>query len=270
MSAPPPSRPRPKPDHLGPEYGAQFADPSVVAAYHHRPPYPAAVFDVLAGLIVDEPRAVLDVGTGTGELACGLVGRVDRVDAIDPSPGMIAKGRALPGGDHPTLTWILGRAEDAPLRPPYALITAGASLHWMDWKIVLPRFRDALTPGGVLAVVDQREGPYPWDEPVLDVIRRCSTNLKFRPYNLIAELEARGLFLIVGRQLTEPAPYERTVEEYIDSFHARNGLSRDRLDPAVAADFDREVTEFVAPHASGGRLRLQVAGHVVWGMPAPE
>ena len=259
----------PKPDHLGPEYAAQFADPSVVAAYHHRPPYPAAVLDILAELVVDEPRVVLDVGTGTGEIARGLVGRVERVDAMDPSPGMIAKGRNLPGGDHPKLSWILGYAEDTPLRPPYALITAGASLHWMEWEVVLPRFRDALTPGGVLAIVDQREGPYPWDETVLGVIRRCSTNRRYRPYDPIAELEARGLFRVVGRQLTEPVLYERTTEEYVESFHARNGLSRDRLDPDVAAEFDREVTALVVPHALAGGLRLHVAGHVGWGLPAP-
>ncbi len=41
----------PKPDHLGPDYAAQFQDRSVVAAYHHRPPYPAAVFDRLLDLL---------------------------------------------------------------------------------------------------------------------------------------------------------------------------------------------------------------------------
>ncbi len=46
----------PKPKHLGPEYAAQFADRSVVTAYRHRPPYPAEVFDVLAGLIAATPH----------------------------------------------------------------------------------------------------------------------------------------------------------------------------------------------------------------------
>lgn len=30
----------PKPSHLGPQYAAQFQDPSVVSVYHHRPPVP--------------------------------------------------------------------------------------------------------------------------------------------------------------------------------------------------------------------------------------
>jgi SAM-dependent methyltransferase len=258
-----------KPDHLGPEYGAQFSDPSVVAAYHQRPPYPAELFDILVGLIAREPRTVLDVGTGSGEIARRLAPRVARVDAVDPSPGMIAAGRALPGGDHPNLTWIEGYAEDAPLRPPYGLITAAQSLHWMEWAVVLPRFRDALTPAGVLAIVGQRELPQPWDAEVLGVIQRYSTNLRYRPYNLISELESRGLFRSVGRRATAPHPFERDVAGYVESFHARNGLSRDRMTAAAASAFDRAVTDLVAPHARDGRIKLAVSGEVDWGIPAP-
>ena len=101
----------PKPKHLGPEYAAQFADRSVVAAYRHRPPYPAEVFEVLAGLIAATPyttRAVLDAGCGTGDVARNLVSRVDRLDAVDPSAAMLEAGRPLPGrrggrGPHPAV-----------------------------------------------------------------------------------------------------------------------------------------------------------------------
>ncbi|MGH2560279.1 MAG: class I SAM-dependent methyltransferase, partial [Thermomicrobiales bacterium] len=149
----------PKPDHLAPKYGAQFQDASVVAAYHHRPHYPAPIFDLLTGLIADEPRVVLDIGTGPGAIARELAARVERVDAVDPSRGMIEQGRALPGGDRPNLVWIEGYAEDAPLNPPYALITAGQSLHWMEWAVVMPRFRDLLTPNGVLAIAGNGAQP---------------------------------------------------------------------------------------------------------------
>lgn len=123
---------RPKPDHLGPEYGAPFADAQVVTTYRHRPPYPDGVFAILTSLIVDEPRAVLDAGAGRGEIARALARRVARVDAVEPAAGMIAQGRLSPGGDQPNLTWVEGFAEDAPLHPPYALIVAAQSLHWMD------------------------------------------------------------------------------------------------------------------------------------------
>lgn len=257
----------PKPDHLGREYAEQFHDASVVAAYHHRPPYPDEVFEILFGLIADEPRAVLDVGTGSGAIARALAPRVARVDAVDPSRGMIEKGRGLPGGDHPHLVWIEGYAEDAPLAPPYALITAGASLHWMDWPVVMPRFRDALTPRGVLAMIDPPWLPNPWDDGVLAAINRYSTNRRYRPYDLIDELELRGLFRVLGRQRAAPAPFRQPVADYVESIHSQNGFSRDRMSPENAAAFDREVTRLVSPHAEDGVLTLQVGGEVIWGLP---
>jgi hypothetical protein len=54
----------PKPKHFGPEYALRFKDRSVADAYHLRVPYPAEVFSILSGLIVDESPTVLDVGLG--------------------------------------------------------------------------------------------------------------------------------------------------------------------------------------------------------------
>src|SRR5438876_1056721 len=96
-----------KPRGLGREYAEQFCDASVAAAYRHRPPYPRELFNILVRLIPDEdqPAIVLDVGCGRGEVARELAARarVERVDAIDLSPAMIERGRALAGGDHPRL-----------------------------------------------------------------------------------------------------------------------------------------------------------------------
>jgi hypothetical protein len=39
--------------------------------------------------------------------------------------------------------WITGTAGTAPLRGPYALVTAGASLHWMSWRPTLTRLAAA-------------------------------------------------------------------------------------------------------------------------------
>ena len=257
----------PKPDHLGPEYAAQFADPSIVAAYHLRPPYLDEVFDVLTGMIADRPRNVLDAGTGTGEIARSLAPRVDRVDAVDPSPEMIAKGRALPGGGAPNLRWLQGMAETVDLFPPYALIVAAASLHWMDWEVVLPRFRDLLTPRGVLAVVEDHEEPPPWAEPLRQLIATFSTNRAYRPYNLILELESRGLVRWLGRHETPVGSFCQPVDDYVESFHARNGFSRDRMRPGRASEFDRELQSLVTPFAVDGIITLHRTNAIVWGPP---
>lgn len=72
-----------KPGHLGLKYAEQFKDSSIVAVYHYRHPYPDEAIDQLLALITDEPRIVLDVGCGTGDLCRRLASAVERVDAVD-------------------------------------------------------------------------------------------------------------------------------------------------------------------------------------------
>ena len=91
---------QPKPEHFGDYYAETFKDHQVVDAYRFRPPYPDEVFEILAHLITDEPRAVLDVGTGTGDIARRLAGVARRVDAVDFSQFMIERGKQLLNGDH--------------------------------------------------------------------------------------------------------------------------------------------------------------------------
>jgi SAM-dependent methyltransferase len=258
---------QPKPAHLGEVYAAQFSDASVVAAYRERPPYPAATFPMLAGLIASTPRFVLDVGCGTGDIARGLVPFVDRIDAVDRSEPMIDLGRSLPTGDDPRLRWIVGQVESVELSPPYALVTAGESLHWMDWAIVLPRFAEVLAPGGVLAMVGRQNAPEPWSAALGAIIDRYSTNREYQPYDLTEELTRRGLFTVQGTQTTPPDLVRQPIANYVESFHSRNGFSRDRMTPEQAAGFDEEVTRLVTPFAPDGVIELQVSTRIIYGLP---
>ena len=258
---------RPKPKHLGADYAAVFGDQSVVAAYHYRPTYPAELFPILGGLISDEPRVVLDVGCGTGDVARHLTEFVERVDALDISAAMIETGKAQAGGNSPRLRWQLGRAEDAPLEPPYALITAGQSLHWMDWELVMPRLARMLTPRGYLAILHVDQAPNPWDADLRPLFPHFSTNKDFQPYDLLKELTTRHLFMPVGEQHTAAYSFVQPIEEYVESFHARNGLSRGRMSQEAAAEFDEAVRGLVTPFASDDRVELRIRGEVVWGLP---
>lgn len=256
-----------KPDHLAPEYGAQFQDNSVVEAYHLRQPYPAQVFDILAGLVQGEPRRVLDVGAGSGNIARYLVERVEQVDAVDISRNMIEKGKTLPNGDNSRLRWVFGRAEDAPLDPPYGLITAGESLHWMDWNVVLPRFCDLLVPGGYLAIITHDTMIDHWFDVLREIIPRYSTNKKYQPFDMIEAFEQHGLFQVVDKQTTKPVPFTQSVDDYVESYHSRNGFSRERMEPAQAAAFDREAREILLKSNPDGIMPLDVVATIVWGLP---
>jgi len=260
-----------KPSFLGPRYASVFEDPAVVASYHTRPPYPEEVFDLLAELLAGRPGPVLDLGCGTGIIARRLVslaGLVERVDALDVSSAMLAEGRRLPEGDHPDLRWILGRAEDAPLQPPYTLATAAASLHWMDWAVVLPRLHDLLALNGVLVIVVDNSLPTPWQAELLPTLARYSTNQEYRlGFDLVAALQERGLFDLHQRRRTEPVPFQQPLETYIESFHARSGFSCDRMTPSAIAEFDEAVRAVVSRY--GDPVELQILADIAWGRPRP-
>lgn len=259
---------RRKPAHLTPENAARFQHQSVVDLYPLRVPYPDQLFPVLAGLIQDTPRVVLDVGTGTGDLARRLAAREDiaRVDAVDPSAAMLERARSLPGGESTRVHWIAGTAEDAPLNPPYALVTAGESLHWMDWERVLPRLRANGTPNSVVAIVHRLDGDVPWKDELMPIIQRYSTmTYQYEEFDLIAELEARGLFQKLGEHETARRLFTQPVEDYIASFHSRSSLSRAALAPEAAAGFDDALRALLAERCPDGVVRFEVAAGVVWG-----
>src|SRR5262245_60349860 len=232
----------PKHKQWSAQYASIFKDASVVQAYQHRPPYPPQTLAILAGLIPSTaPRVVLDAGCGTGFVARPLAQYVDRIDGVDISEAMIAAGKGLPGGDDQRLRWICGPIETAAVDPPYGLIVAAASLHWMEWDVVLSRFGAWLVSEGYLAIVEDVTLPNLWDAEIGPVLAHHSMNKDFQPYTTLTvaqELQQRGLFRQVGMQTTDPAPFQQPIDEWIESFHARNGFSRDRMDLGAAQECD--------------------------------
>jgi SAM-dependent methyltransferase len=265
----------PKPSHLSGEYGAWFKDPLVAAAYPLRPPYPTALIRALADLASDGPRVVLDVGCGTGDLARRLAPLVERVDAVDFSSAMIERGRRLAGGDAANLRWILGAVEEAPLGAGYALVTAGESLHWMDWDVVLPRFAEVLAGNGVLAIASRSwDGPPVMRERLLPIIERYSPVRDYRPYDLVQELASRRLFEQLGERRFEPESWLPTIDEYLECRHSQRGLSRTHMGREAVLAFDlatRRALEDLCQEGviarSEGRLQLAVEGWLTWGKP---
>ncbi len=257
-----------KPKHLDSKYAEMFKHRSVSEAYVYRPPYPIQTFEILNTLIGKKPGRVLDVGCGTGNIARHLVDFMHHIDAIDFSESMIAVGKSLPNGNHPNIHWIRSSMEEALLIGQYDLITAGASLHWMDWNIVLPKFKGLLSPDGYLAIIDDGNLPTPWEEGLHKIINVYSTNREYRPYHLIDELEHRNLFIKIGEKRTEPIVFQQSIEEYIQSFHARNGFSYDVMGEDSAAGFDSEVRDLLRNYCGEEGVELHITGEVVWGKPA--
>ena len=258
----------PKPEHLGPANAAQFKDRSVADAYVNYPPYSEEVFRVLEGLLHNGPRIVLDAGCGTGDVARPLAELVARVDAVDSSAAMIEIGRARDGGDRPNIRWVCQSAEEFAYDSRYGLIVCGASLHWMDWYTVIPRFASALSDRGYLAIVGgRRVDNAPWLGSLNEIIARYSTHMPFGLHYLLKELERRRLFAAVGRKRTTPLEHAMSVDDYVELLHARSSLSRQRMDAHAAKAFDAAVRALVAPHALEHILTFDVTTDITWGYP---
>jgi SAM-dependent methyltransferase len=258
----------PKPAHLAPHYAQQFEDAEVARHYHTRPPYPAELYQILSGLLPEQHRAVLELGCGTGELTLGLCPFVDHIDAIDPSAAMLEVARARPRADDPRIAWFESRAESFDFPRCYSLIVAADSLHWMDWVELFPKLRAALAPHGLLALVAGRTLDRPaWDSELRELVRRYSTNRDYIAYDLSDELCARGLFQVVGRGFTEPMRFTQTLDDYVESFHTRNGFLRTRMTERAALEFDAAVRRLVLEHQPSGTLEATTTASVIWGHP---
>ena len=109
-------------------------------------------FDLTARIGADEPRTVVDLGCGPGQLTKTLVDRWPsaRVTGIDSSSGMLASAQQYAG---PRLEFVQQDIVDYAPTEPVDVIVSNAALQWVDrHRELLPRLVDALAPGGWLAI----------------------------------------------------------------------------------------------------------------------
>jgi len=259
---------RAKPQHLAPEFAAQFGDEEVAAAYRHRPPYPAEAFSIVEALLGPRPRCVLELGAGTGDFTIGLAPHVDTLIAIEPSRPMLARARHRDGAVAAHVEWLAIAAEDHAFERRYSAVVAAEAFHWLDWYNVMPRIAKSLVPGGYLILVDRiLAEPLPWEQELRGLIREFSTNRDYVPYDTVVELKARGLIAVGGQAQTETMTYRQPIEDYIESFHSRNGFSRARLTARSAQEFDDKLKALLGQYSPGDTVVLPVQARIVWARP---
>ena len=135
----------------------------------------AAIYDLVEGergdldhylAIADElgARSLLDVGCGTGTLACLAAGRGMDVTGVDPAAASLDAARAKPGGER--VRWLHGDATGLPeLRVDLATMTANVAHVFLtdeDWSATLRGVHAALRPGGHLVFEVRNPARQPW------------------------------------------------------------------------------------------------------------
>jgi SAM-dependent methyltransferase len=115
---------------------------------------------VVEQLLPGNVPAVLDLGAGTGAMTRRLVGRAERVYAVDPDPRMLG----VLAESCPEASALEGTAERIPL--PDASVDAvvvASAWHWMDPETAIPEVARVLRPSGELIIVwNRRDRSVPW------------------------------------------------------------------------------------------------------------
>lgn len=112
--------------------------------------------DLLARVDADDPRLVVDLGCGPGELTLGLAQRWPnaRVVGVDSSPDMLARARELDGDGR--VEWVEAAAEDwdpTESGGSVDVLVTNATLQWVPSHLrLIPSWVAALAPGGTFAM----------------------------------------------------------------------------------------------------------------------
>jgi SAM-dependent methyltransferase len=147
--------------------------------------------------MVDEfgARSVLDVGCGTGTLACLLAAKGIEVIGVDPDEASVDIARAKPGGDG--VHWFVGDAPSLPpLRVDLAFMTANVAQVFVtdnEWMVTLAAIHRSLRPGGRLVFETRDPALESWrtwtpkntrealDIPGIGVVETCCDLLPSTP-----------------------------------------------------------------------------------------
>ena len=153
-------------------------------------------FDLLARVNAADPRLVLDLGCGPGELTATLAGRWPDADVVgvDSSAAMIesARGGARRDG---RMSFVLADVRDWEPAGPADVLVSNAVLQWLPDQLgVLARWTGLLADGGWIAV----QVPGNNDQPAHTVLRELVSSARWKPL-------LDGVML--NRQAADPADY---------------------------------------------------------------
>ncbi|MFC8125125.1 class I SAM-dependent methyltransferase [Streptomyces sp. NPDC057302] len=200
-----------------------------------RPRYPAGLVDELVRQAqLGSGSRVLEVAPGTGQLTVPLARTGSALTAVELGPALAAVARRN------LANWPLAHVEvdefEAWPLPaePYDLVVCATAFHWLDPAVRVPKMRQALRPGGTLAIVTTEhvaggsaefwvevQGCYErWDPDATEPGLRLTPESELRTDT--GELERTdGLGPVVVRRFARDITY--TADQYIDVLRTYSG-----------------------------------------------
>jgi trans-aconitate 2-methyltransferase len=194
--------------------------------------------DLLTRVEASEPREVVDLGCGPGNLTALLAQRWPsaRVHGVDSSPSMIERARA----EQAAIDFSVADLRDwAPERPVDVLVS-NATLQWVPGHLdLLPRLLDAVTPGGWLAF----QVPGNFGEP---------------SHTLRAELAAEPAYAEATAGIESPASHDPVA--YYDALVAAGASAVEVWETTYTHVLSGPDPVFTWVSATGARPTLEALG----------
>ena len=230
----------------------------------HRSGVPADV----AALIADaaprrRPRALLDIGTGTGFVVEALQASFDDVIGMDVDPDLLQVAReSVQPRQGQRLLFVEASAEQ--FRPPEGwrpdLVTICRTFHWLDRPAVLAHLDEYVVADGVVAIFGDNSiwaANAPWKDEVKTVLaeflgeqRRAGSGTYTRPSRSYTEDLDQSPFSS-WTQLRVPVRRTRTLDSVIGYLHSTS-FAAPHLFGERVEQFDEALRERLPRHATDG------------------
>jgi SAM-dependent methyltransferase len=259
-----------------------------------RLPYPAELATAFREeLGLDGTGRLLDVGSGTGQIALLLAPLYEEVVGLDADEDMIGEAReeALRRGYRNT-TWVNARAEELPLGlGSFRTATFAQSFHWMDRERVAATVFEMLEPNGAWVHVDmktdrgaasdaQLSHPQPPRREIGELVERYLGPVRRAGQGTLPGGTPSGegeIMVAAGfagprrRVLDGRRVVERSEDEIVASIFSVSG-SAPHLFGSRLAEFERDLRHVLRRVSPGGRFCevSQTMQLIIWTRPADE
>jgi trans-aconitate methyltransferase len=231
----------------------------------YRPPITSEIVDTILSLCPSGATDgdMIDLGTGTGQVALAFVSKFRRIFAVEVDADMLARAQMDWNAINPTssteVIWEQCDVADytVPAEASVSLVTTCRSFHWMDQPAMLARYAAQSGPAASFAVFGDSsfwESPQDWAQAVRSCVqsflgeKRRARSRTFehhrRPY---AEIVAESEFSNVG-EATVPVGRRWTFAQVIGYLYSTTFASRDLFGDRVE-EFEKAVLEVLASYA---------------------
>jgi len=219
----------------------------------HRRGYPEVVFERLReryGVGVPGQR-VLDVGTGTGQMARGLARGGAAVTGLDRSAELLEAGEVQDRAAAVRVRRVRARAEALPFGVAFDVVSVVQAFHWLEQPRFLAEARRVLVPGGRLVIGQFDWLPLPGSVPEATEALILEHNpgwalggLDGLPTHFVHAVQAAGLRAIETFSLD--VDVATTHADWRGRIRASAGVAAGPLSPAEVVRFDGELAALLA------------------------